>query len=116
MQRQIQRNNVIITSVCTKKGRNFAFGVILEKKPRTVFFPGWVVDAFELVPADQGSEFDCLFIDQVEDRHPMIIAIIEEEFLKESVAAGTYVGRPGQTDFSAAIEDLVNGLNAKVPA
>jgi len=116
MQRQIHRNNVIITSVCTKKGRNFAFGVIMEPKPRTVFFPGWIIDAFELTSEDQGAELDCLFIDQPEDRHPMIIAIIEDDLLQDSITVGVYEGRPGQTDFSAHIQDLVNALNARVPA
>lgn len=108
--RPIYRNTVIITSVHNKRGKQFAFGVILEERPRTVFFPSWIVQTFDLQREDQGLEFDCCFIDQEEDKHPLVIAIIDEDMaLGPSMKIGTYEGRPGGEDFSA----IVTLLNRK---
>jgi len=107
--REIFRNTVVITTVSTKKG--FAFGATLEKKPRAIFFPHWIVDAFKLTKEDMGAEFDCLFVDQEEDRNPLVIAIIDEEMLDDSKVVGEYTSRPGQSDFSAKVENALEALN-----
>lgn len=106
----IFRNKVTITSVHNKRGKQFAFGVIHEHEPRTVFFPFWIIKAFEITTLDQGSDFECLFVDQKEDKHPVVITILDEDVaLEDSVIVGSYIGRPGHPDFSA----IVNTLNRK---
>lgn len=108
--KQIYRNNVNITSVHNQRGKQFAFGVLHEPDPRTVFFPFWIIKAFEITSMDQGYTFDCLFIDQPEDKHPVIVAILDENVkLEPSQLAGTFEGRPGTEDFTA----IVNILNRK---
>lgn len=108
--RQLYRNNVIITSVINKRGKQFAFGIVMEEKPRTVFFPAWIVTSFDLQREDQGDTFDCIFVDQEEDRHPLVVAIIDSDMLKENELVGKYAGRPGAEDFTA----IVNTLNRKM--
>jgi len=105
--REVYVNTVIITSICIKPGKKFAFGLIFETKPRTVFIPGWVMDAFEITPEDQGCEFECAFIDQDEARHPMVLSIIEDDMLSESEVIGEYEGRPGQSGFAVSIENKI---------
>lgn len=106
----IYRNNVVITSVHNKRGKQFAFGVVQEEEPRTVFFPHWIIKAFEITSLDQGCSFDCLFIDQASDKHPVVVALLEEEIkLQPSQIAGSYSGRPGTPDFNAIVNIINRG-------
>lgn len=108
---QIFRNTVIITAVHNRRGKQFAFGVVHEPEPRTVFFPYWIIKAFEITSLDQGYTFDCLFIDQPDDSNPLVIAILDEDVLQNSAVVGSYAGRPGQPNFSAIINQINGGSN-----
>lgn len=105
---EIYRNNVLITSVHNSRGKQFAFGVVQEPEPRTVFFPFWIINSFEITTRDQGCSFDCLFVDHPDDRNPVVIGILDEDVkLQPSQLAGEYDGRPGAADFNAII-NLIN--------
>jgi len=107
---EIFRNNVSITSVHNTRGKQFAFGVTLEPNPRTIFFPYWIIKAFELTADDQGYVFDCLFIEQNNDKNPVAVAILDDDvILESSQLVGMHQGRPGTADFTA----IVNIANRK---
>jgi hypothetical protein len=111
---EIYRNKVVITAVHNARGRQFAFGVVQEPELRTVFFPFWIIKAFEITSLDKGCTFDCLFTDQAEDKHPVVIGILDENVvLQSSQLAGTHDGRPGTIDFTAVI-NLINRKPANV--
>lgn len=102
----IFRNTVTVTAVHNRRGKQFAFGVLHEPKPRNVFFPYWIIKAYEITSLDQGTQFDVLFADRPEDKHPVVLAILDEDALQESAVVGAYAGRPGHTDFSAVVNQL----------
>ena len=107
---EIFRNKITITAVHNRRGKQFAFAVLHEPEPRMVFLPYWIIKAFEITTLDQGCEFDCLFVDQPEDRHPVVLAILDENIkLEPSQIVGSFEGRPGTEDFTA----IVNILNRK---
>jgi hypothetical protein len=106
---KIFRNKVNIINVHNKRGKQFAFGVLLEPEARNVFIPHWVVKAFEITTDDQGYEFDCLFVDQNPEKSPMVIAIIDEDILKKSEVVGEYSGRPNTPDFTAIVNKINRG-------
>lgn len=110
MSNEIYRNRVSITNVKRsqnpKKGKCFAFGVIMQPKPRSIFFPRWIVEAFDITDEDAGYEFDCLFIDREQDKHPCVVAIIEDGELEMSEVVGFYEGQPGSDHFEARINHL----------
>lgn len=104
---KIYRNNVIVTAIHTKRGKQFGFGIIQEEQPRVAFFPCWVIRAYELAELDVGCLLDCLFVDQAEDKNPMIVALLDEEDkLEASQVVGEHVGRPGTRDFSATVNTI----------
>jgi hypothetical protein len=108
---KIFRNNVTVTTVHNRRGKQFAFGVTHEPAPRVIFFPYWIIKAFEITSLDQGTSFDCLFVDQPEDKHPVVLAILDGDVLQESAVVGSYTGRPGTINFTAIVNQL-NGAQA----
>lgn len=104
---EIYRNKISISNVQDKKAKKFAFGIILQPKPRSAFFPKWIVEVFDITEEDLGFEFDCLYIDRKEDKHPCVIGILEPgTIISESEVVGEYKGTPGLEDFSAKITRL----------
>ena len=99
---QIFQNKVTITAVHNRRGKQFAFGVTHEPTPRNLFFPYWIIKAYEITSLDMGGEFDCLFVDQPEDKHPVVVALLDED-LAPSIVAGDHHGRPGDPDFTAVL-------------
>lgn len=107
---KIYRNMVLVTTVHNKRGKQFAFGVTQEPEPRTIFFPHWIINAFEITSDDQGCPLDCLFIEQEDDRNPVVVGILGESVkLQPSQYAGEFSGRPGTPDFEA----IINIINRK---
>lgn len=109
----IYRNVMTLTSVVKKNGRLFAFGLLHEEEPRSIFLPPWVVKAYALKEGDQGVDFDCLFVVRENDVRPCVIGLVDEQMtLKKSEEVGFYSGVPGQSDFEAKL----NQLNVKESA
>lgn len=106
-QQPVFKNFVQLTQVVYNDQKQFAFGFLKEPVPRMVFFPHWIVKAFELSADDVGFDVEVIFVEQ-EGRNPLVIGIIEsDDALKPSAMVGTMTGNPGTTNSFAKLEDVL---------
>lgn len=104
---KVYRNNVIITHVHFNDKKQYAFGVILDEPQRGCFIPHWIIKEYGLTAHSIGKPFDCLFIEQLDGKDPMIVGILTAELQpKPSIQVGSINGYPESSHAVAKLGDI----------